>query len=131
MISTNYRLPAYILSIALFITSTLSLANNEDDYGIILPDIGDPASAILSINQEIELGKILVAQVNQRLPVSEDPELRNYLQSLGTRLISGGLNSDFPFYFRLVFDPSINAFAMPGGIVAINSGLLLLSQSRI
>ena len=107
-----------------------SIAHSEDDYGIILPDIGDPASAILSINQEIELGKILLAQVNRRLPISEDPELRNYLQSLGTRLISGGLNSDFPFYFRLVFDPRINAFAMPGGIVAINSGLLLLSQSE-
>ncbi|MDW3094239.1 MAG: M48 family metalloprotease [Gammaproteobacteria bacterium] len=130
MTSTNYRVLVYLLSIAIFVTSNLSFANNDDDYGIILPDIGDPASAILSINQEIELGKILVAQVNQRLPVSEDPELRNYLQSLGTRLISGGLNSDFPFYFRLVFDPRINAFAMPGGIVAINSGLLLLSQSE-
>jgi len=108
----------------------LTVSHSEEDYGIILPDIGDPASALLSVNQEIELGKILLTQVNQRLPVSEDPELRNYLQSLGTRLISGGLNSDFPFYFRLVFDPRINAFAMPGGIVAINSGLLLLSESE-
>lgn len=97
---------------------------------IILPDIGDPASALLSINQEIELGKILLAQVNQRLPISEDPELRSYIQSLGTRLIAGGLNSGFPYYFRLVLDPRINAFALPGGIVAINSGLLLLSQSE-
>ncbi|MFK8026644.1 MAG: M48 family metalloprotease [Gammaproteobacteria bacterium] len=126
----NYRLRGFLLSITLIIASSFSAVSSEEDYGIILPDIGDPASALLSINQEIELGKILVAQVNQRLPVSEDPELRNYLQSLGTRLISGGLNSDFPFYFRLVFDPRINAFAMPGGIVAINSGLLLLSQSE-
>ncbi len=108
----------------------LTVGHSEEDYNIILPDIGDPASAILSVNQEIELGKILLTQVNQRLPVSEDPELRNYLQSLGTRLISGGLNSNFPFYFRLVFDPRINAFAMPGGIVAINSGLFLLSESE-
>ena len=107
-----------------------SVAHSEQDYGIILPDIGDPASAVLSVNQEIELGKILLTQVNRRLPVSEDPELRNYLQSLGTRLISAGLNSDFPFYFRLVFDPRINAFAMPGGIVAINSGLFLLTESE-
>lgn len=108
----------------------ISVGHSEDEHGIVLPDIGDPASAILSVNQEIELGKILLTQINQRLPVSEDPELRNYLQSLGTRLISGGLNSDFPFYFRLVFDPRINAFAMPGGIVAVNSGLLLLSESE-
>ena len=118
-----------MLVLALF-NAVFSVCYSEEDYGIILPDIGDPASAILSVNQEIELGKILLTQVNQRLPVSEDPELRNYLQSLGTRLISGGLNSDFPFYFRLVFDPRINAFAMPGGIVAINSGLLLLTESE-
>lgn len=124
------HLRVFLLSATLIIASSISSVSSEEDYGIILPDIGDPASALLSINQEIELGKILVAQVNQRLPVSEDPELRNYLQSLGTRLISGGLNSDFPFYFRLVFDPRINAFAMPGGIVAINSGLLILSQSE-
>ena len=97
---------------------------------IILPDIGDPASQVLSINQEAELGKIVIAQVNQRLPISTDPELRNYLQSLGTRLISAGLNSDFPYYFNLVFDPRINAFAMPGGIVAINSGLFMLTQTE-
>ena len=116
--------------IVVWVNIAASVAYSEEDYGIILPDIGDPASAILSVNQEIELGKILLTQVNQRLPVSEDPELRNYLQSLGTRLISGGLNSDFPFYFRLVFDQRINAFAMPGGIVAINSVLLLLSESE-
>jgi predicted Zn-dependent protease len=126
----NHLLRASSLAIILLVKSIFTVAYSVEDYGIILPDIGDPASALLSINQEIALGKILVAQVNQRLPVSEDPELRNYLQSLGTRLIAGGLNSDFPFYFRLVFDPRINAFAMPGGIVAINSGLLLLSQSE-
>ena len=120
------------LSICIFFAMGIlpaSVLSNEQ-HGIILPDIGDPASEVLSINQEIELGKILLAQVNQRLPVSEDPEIRAYIQSLGTRLISGGLNSNFPFYFRLIFDPRINAFAMPGGIVAINSGLLILSESE-
>lgn len=105
-------------------------AYSEEQHDIMLPNIGDPASDILSINQEAELGKILLTQVNQRLPVCEDPELRNYLQSLGSRLIAGGLNTDFPFYFRLIFDRRINAFAMPGGIVAINSGLFILSQSE-
>ena len=81
-------------------------ANKE----IILPDIGDPASQVLSLNQEAELGKIIQAQINQRLPISTDPEIRNYLQSLGTRLIAAGVNSDFPYYFNLVFDHRINAF---------------------
>ena len=107
-----------------------AFAENPQDYGTNLPDIGDPASEVLSIGQEAELGKVLLAQINRRLPISTDPELRNYLQSLGTRLISSSLNSNFPYYFRLVFDPRINAFAMPGGIIVINSGLLLLTSSE-
>jgi len=106
------------------------LADNPQDYGMNLPNIGDPASEVLSIGQEAELGKVLLAQINRRLPISTDPELRNYMQSLGTRLISSSLDSNFPYYFRLVFDPRINAFAMPGGIIVINSGLLLLTNSE-
>lgn len=127
----NTHIKKYLSFITLIVIGVFSNSVISDEqYGIILPDIGDPASEVLSINQEIELGKILLAQVNQRLPVSEDPEIRAYIQSLGTRLISGGLNSNFPYYFRLIFDPRINAFAMPGGIVAINSGLLTLSESE-
>lgn len=128
------KFPFCAKSLALLVTCLLyfsyAQAEEKEIIGITLPDIGDPASEILSVNQEIELGKILLAQVNRSLPVSNDPELRNYIQSLGTRLISGGLNSDFPYYFTLIFDPQINAFALPGGIVAINSGLLLLSGSE-
>ena len=126
---------AYITVLCLTLTLVpginLSLADDDKPrYGINLPDIGDPASEVLSVNQEAELGKILLPQVNRRLPVSTDPEIRGYMQSLGTRLISGGLNSDFPYYFRLVFDNRINAFAMPGGIVAINSGLFILTENE-
>ncbi len=130
MNSVIQRLCTSFLFIILVVFPGFLAAEQEENYGVVLPDIGDPASALLSVNQEIELGKILVAQVNRRLPISEDPELRSYFQSLGARLIAAGLNSDFPFYFRLVFDPRINAFAMPGGIVVVNSGLLILTQSE-
>ena len=124
----------YLRSLLVLVLTGITIlplqAEEEEPIGIVLPDIGDPASELLSINQEAELGKILLAQINQRLPISTDPELRGYMQSLGTRLISGSLHSNFPYYFRLVFDNRINAFAMPGGIVAINSGLFLLSESE-
>ena len=120
-----------VLFMALALLPSTNAFSEEDiQYGINLPDIGDPASEVLSVNQEAELGKILIPQLNRRLPISTDPEIRNYLQSLGTRLIAGGLNSDFPYYFFLVFDNRINAFAMPGGIVAINSGLFNLTENE-
>lgn len=95
-----------------------------------LPNIGSPASAELSPAKEVELGRILVTEVRRRLPISNDPELSQYIHALGTRITSGGLNSNFPFTFLLVINPSVNAFALPGGIVAINSGLLTLAQQE-
>ena len=130
---TRFWYPLKHVSLGLLLGMLLArsvLADNPQDYGMNLPNIGDPASEVLSIGQEAELGKVLLAQINRRLPISTDPELRNYMQSLGTRLISSSLNSNFPYYFRLVFDPRINAFAMPVGIIVINSGLLLLTSSE-
>ena len=128
----NTPIRMWLLAAFMLLVLPLPGFSEEDDepVGIVLPDIGDPASELLSVNQEAELGKILLAQINRALPVSTDPELRSYFQSLGTRLISGSLNSNFPYYFRLVFDNRINAFAMPGGVVVVNSGLLLLSESE-
>lgn len=124
------RLHTLVLWICLSFTISSLGAVETTSVSDQLPDIGDPASADLSRNQEIELGKVLLGQINQRLPIATDPELRAYIRSLGSRIISGGLNSDFPFHFMLVFDRRINAFAMPGGIVAINSGLITLAESE-
>lgn len=103
-------------------TPQAALAQDE------LPDIGGPAGTTLSPSKEIELGRILLAEIRKRLPVSSDPEINQYIHSLGTRITSGGLDSNFPFTFLLVFDEDINAFALPGGIIVINSGLLALTQ---
>ena len=112
------------LCTALLYLPLLSFAENN------LPDIGGPASADFSPSKEIELGRILIAEVRGQLPVANDPELSQYIQSLGTRITSGGLDSDFPFTFLLIMNPDVNAFALPGGIIAINSGLLALSQQE-
>lgn len=113
-----------LISLTLVLVSQITIAENN------LPDIGSPAGAELSISKEIELGRILISQVRGHLPVSNDPELSQYVHSLGTRITSAGVNTNFPFTFVLVQNPDVNAFALPGGIVAINSGLLTLSQQE-
>jgi predicted Zn-dependent protease len=104
-----------------------ALAKNED---IQLPDIGDPADTILSPSEEQQLGTIIISQIRSSLNVVDDPELDAYVQSLGTRLISAGLDSNIEFTFLLLADPAINAFAAPGGIIAINTGLMLASENE-
>ena len=122
---SNTKNMVYIfLCVVLFNSPLLSFAESN------LPDIGGPASAQLSPAKESELGRILIAEVRGHLPVTNDPELSQYIHSLGTRITSGGLNSNFPFTFLLILNPDVNAFALPGGIIAINSGLLTLSQQE-
>ncbi|MGH1537065.1 MAG: M48 family metalloprotease [Gammaproteobacteria bacterium] len=111
-------------SLILVLISQSTIAENN------LPDIGGPASAELSVSKEIELGQILISQVRGHLPVSNDPELSQYIHSLGTRITSAGIDSNFPFTFILINNPTVNAFALPGGIVAINTGLLTLSEKE-
>lgn len=123
-ITKHTRLTYLVISALLVLSTQLSLANNN------LPDIGGPGSAELSISKEIELGEILIKEVRGNLPVSNDPELSQYIHSLGTRITTAGINSNFPFTFILIQNSDVNAFALPGGIVAINSGLLTLSQQE-
>ncbi|MGH8504255.1 MAG: M48 family metalloprotease [Gammaproteobacteria bacterium] len=95
-----------------------------------LPEMGDPASIVLSPTQEAVLGETLLTQIRGALRVSADPELNDYIKALGTRLAAAGLESGLDFKFLLVNDSTINAFAAPGGIVAINTGLLLTAHSE-
>lgn len=109
------------------LSSPTTHSANED---IRLPDIGDPASAVLSRAEERRLGSMILGQIRSNLRVLNDPEMDTYIQSLGTRLVSAGVDSDLKFTFLLLVDPSINAFAAPGGIVAVNTGLLTTSNTE-
>src|SRR4030065_557395 len=64
-----------------------------------LPRRGDPASAVLSPTQEALLGKTLLTQIRGALPVSLDPELNEYIQSLGTQLVAARSASNLDFHF--------------------------------
>ncbi len=95
-----------------------------------LPDIGDPAAASLPLSQEKRLAPVILRQLRSQLPMIEDVELNEYLSSLGNQLLSASRDNQLEFYFLLVNQPQINAFATPGGIIAINSGLMLAAESE-
>lgn len=97
---------------------------------IQLPDMGDSTGVLISPVQEQELGAAFFRQLNAQLQISEDVEIQQYIQEVGRRLV---LNSDAPnnpFYFFVVVDENINAFAGPGGYIGINSGLLLMTEAE-
>ncbi|MEK7697502.1 MAG: M48 family metalloprotease, partial [Pseudomonadota bacterium] len=66
----------------------------------------------------------------RRLTFLDDAELNYYLQALGQRLVASSDSPQQEFHFYIVKDPSINAFAVPGGFISVHTGLLLATQSE-
>jgi predicted Zn-dependent protease len=97
---------------------------------IQLPEIGDPTHSLMTSVQEQELGAAFYRSLNGQLKISTDPEVKEYIQSLGSRLTINSDNPSQPYTFFVVMDPVINAFAGPGGYVGVNSGLVILTEQE-
>jgi len=121
------RLPTIlILSFCL-----LSMASAKvEPLSFKLPEIGDAGSEVMTVNEETALGKKLLMQLRQQLPPIEDVSLNHYLRSLGTRLLAAAPDVTQPYTFLIINDPRINAFATPGGIIVINTGLIHAAQNE-
>ena len=95
-----------------------------------LPDIGDSTGGLLSPEFERRLGQAFLSQVRKHADIVSDPEINTYIESIGYRLVSQSDNNEQQFTFFVINDPLINAFAAPGGIVGINSGVIMNSDSE-
>jgi Zn-dependent protease with chaperone function len=94
---------------------------------------GDPLKPgfnLFSKEQDIELGRELAAQVRQQMPVVQNRELQNYIANVGQRLARQPEAGDYPYSFTMIQDPSVNAFALPGGPTFINTGLLKAAENE-
>ena len=60
----------------------------------------------------------------------DDPEVNDYLNDIGHRLVAAQPDSPWDFEFFAIADPGINAFALPGGFVGVNTGLILMTQTE-
>jgi beta-barrel assembly-enhancing protease len=95
-----------------------------------LPDLGSPATAAVSLEEEYEVGRMWTRQMRAKGLVIEDPEVSDYIQEIGHSLSSHAEQGEHQFNYFVVRDPAINAFAMPGGFIAINSGLIPATRNE-
>jgi predicted Zn-dependent protease len=95
-----------------------------------LPDLGDESQARYSPAQERKLGESGVRQIRAQGAYLDDPEVNDYLNELGHRLVAARPDSPWDFQFFALADPAINAFALPGGFVGVNVGIILLTQNE-
>ncbi len=95
-----------------------------------LPDIGDPSGSVITPEFERRLGQAIMRQVRQSTDVIQDPEVDSYIQSIGYSLVANSDGNQVSFIFFVIRNPAINAFAAPGGVVGVNSGVILNSDSE-
>jgi predicted Zn-dependent protease len=95
-----------------------------------LPDIGTPANTVMTKSDEYQIGRMIVRGLRDQKQIVDDPEFSDYLQHLGGRLAAQGRSEGQSFEFFAVPDRTINAFALPGGFVGVNSGLVLVTRNE-
>lgn len=96
-----------------------------------LPDLGEVSQRDFSPGMERRVGESIMLDIRLHEPTYlDDPEIRGYLNRLGSRLVAQSLEARQDFEFFALRDPTLNAFAMPGGYIGVHSGLILAAQSE-
>lgn len=95
-----------------------------------LPELGDSTSAVVSRQQEQEMGEAWLRMFRSRVPDYNDPEIEAWLEQLLQRIVQHSSLRNKELHLVLISNPTINAFAAPGGIIGVHSGLLLTAQSE-
>jgi predicted Zn-dependent protease len=98
--------------------------------GSDLPDLGRPASAVLTKSDEFRLGAMVAKELRDQNALIEDPEISEYINTIGQRLASQSEMGGEYFHYFVIRDTSINAFAVTAGYVFINAGLVLATESE-
>jgi predicted Zn-dependent protease len=90
-----------------------------------------PGYNFFSPQQDTQLGREASVEVEKQLPLVKDPQVERYVTDLGRRL--AGLapgNTDYPWTFKVVNSQDINAFALPGGFIYVNRGVLETAENE-
>ena len=95
-----------------------------------LPDLGDASQSVLNPLQERQIGQQSMLQIRTSKQFLDDVEVNDYLNQLGLKLVESSSEPSLEFEFFALNDYTVNAFAMPGGFVGVNAGLLLTTQSE-
>ena len=82
------------------------------------------AACEVSQEQEVQLGRQNAEQIAAQLPIVDDPVVERYINALGTRIARAADTRGLEWQFRVVDSREVNAFALPGGFIFVNRGLI-------
>ena len=88
-----------------------------------IPNLGESSTSLFSADYEHQLGRMWLRSFRGQAPITTDPLLHSYLESLVFELVQHSELQDRRIELVIVDNPTINAFAVPGGVIGVHSGL--------
>lgn len=83
-----------------------------------------------SVDQDVRLGQASAEQIEKQLPILNDSYVQRYVSDIGRRLVDVVQGPEYPYQFKVVNVSDINAFALPGGFMYVNRGLIEAARSE-
>lgn len=136
MTKVRTRLLALLLSLTIPVQGfasprvVMGTPSGTDILDLNLPSLGTVANSSLSARDERALGARIMMQVRSDPTFMTDPEVTEYLNRIGYALVSRAKTYTYQFFFFGIRDASLNAFALPGGYIAVHTGTILAARSE-
>ena len=115
----NYRSVLKLLAGAPVVALLVSLSACATN-----PATGRSMLSMVSEDQEVEMGRQYMAEVEREQGLYDNPALAAYVDSVGQALAAVSERPELPWSFKVVDDPVVNAFALPGGPIYVARGIL-------
>lgn len=108
-----------------FIVSIFALLLLSGCVTIYNPATERKETLLIDTESEVALGRDMDIQIQKKLKIlKDDPEMQYRLERIGRQVAGFSDRGDLNYYFRIVKDKELNAFAIPGGFIYVNSGLM-------
>jgi predicted Zn-dependent protease len=112
-----------MLLTVIFLAASMVLVPLENSWAFL-----DQFTGGLSVDKEKQIGEEFLMEIQQEVPLIQDPFLTSYLNHLGQRLVAQMGPQPFTYRFFIIDDPTMNAFAVPGGYIFIQTGMIRLAD---
>lgn len=128
-VKQKYRyLKQFLITVLIAVVSLSSVA--QTGGRVNLPELGNSANNVLSNVEEREYAESLIRQLRAYELLNEDPLINDFFSDMGYNLAASSDEPEAAFNFVVIDQPVINAFAAPGGVIALYSGLILLADTQ-
>ena len=123
--------PAFrIAAVAMFVGAAVTVPIPQPVAAQVSIQRSPSGFNVFSTQQDIELGRQSAVEVERQVPLLNDSRTNSYLTQIITRLAAQATGTKYPYTIKAVNSTEINAFALPGGPMYVNRGLITASRSE-